>query len=124
MMIKKTLKQLNKIRKMGIDLSIDDFGTGYSSLSYLKKFPISKLKIDRSFIHDLDKKDENKALIKAIIAMANSLNLQTVAEGVETQEQKDFLQKYNCKYYQGYYYSKPLNKEEFMILLEKNKIKK
>ena len=121
---KKTLKQLNKIRKMGIDLSIDDFGTGYSSLSYLKKFPISKLKIDRSFIHDLDKKEENKALIKAIIAMANSLNLKTVAEGVETQAQKDFLQKYNCKYYQGYYYSKPLNKEDFMLLLEKNKIKK
>ncbi len=121
---KKTLKQLNKIRMMGIDLSIDDFGTGYSSLSYLKKFPISKLKIDRSFIYDLEQKEENKALIKAIIAMANSLNLKTVAEGVETKEQRDFLQKYNCTYYQGYYYSKPLNKNDFMALLEKNKIKK
>lgn len=115
----KTLKQLNKIKDMNIELSIDDFGTGYSSLSYLKKFPINTLKIDRSFIMDLTKKENDKELVKAIISMAHSLKLKVVAEGVETKEQKDFIKESKCTYYQGYLYSKPIKETDFIKLLKK-----
>lgn len=103
------LDQLNLIRKLGVGLAIDDFGTGYSSLSYLKKFPISILKIDQSFIKDisLDKNDDE--LIKGIISMAQNLNLHVVAEGVENKLQSEFLIENNCLLIQGYYYSKPLS---------------
>ena len=109
-----TLAQLQAIRSLGIDLSIDDFGTGYSSLSYLKKFPITTLKIDRSFVMDVTTNPEDEALIKAIISMAHSLNLKVVAEGVETGEQASFLKSRNCQFIQGYLYSKPLVNEDFI----------
>lgn len=112
--------KLNQIRQMGITIAIDDFGTGYSSLSYLKKLPVSKLKIDQSFIRDLPHSDEDAQITKAIVAMSHSLNLETIAEGVETAEQEAFLLQYTCDDMQGFLYSKPINAEamhEFLLRL-------
>jgi len=113
-----TLRQLQSIRQLGVKLSIDDFGTGYSSLSYLKKFPISNLKIDRSFIMGLPASSEDAALVKAIVLMGESLNLNVIAEGIETQQQADFLKSLNCKWVQGFLYSKPLSKTDFLNFLK------
>jgi len=104
----KAIKILDKISDMGIELAVDDFGTGYSSLSYLKKLPITKLKIDQSFVRDLPDDEEDTAITKAVIALAKGLNLNIIAEGVETKEQRDFLVKNGCANIQGYYYSKPI----------------
>jgi len=109
---------LNKIRDLGISLSVDDFGTGYSSLSYLKKLPITKLKIDQSFVRELPDDEDDAAISKAVIALAKSLNLEIIAEGVETKEQKDFLVANECNNIQGYYYSKPVSAEAMQKLLE------
>lgn len=112
------IKILHNIRKMGINISIDDFGTGYSSLSHLKQLPINKLKIDKSFIDDLPNDKNDVAIIKAIIALSKSLNIEIIAEGVETKDQLDFLVSKGCSNIQGYYYSKPLPAEaykEFLI---------
>lgn len=108
----KALETLHKIRLLNIDLAIDDFGMGYSSFSYLKKFPITKLKIDKSFIKDLPHDDEDIAISKAIIALASSLNINVIAEGVETEAQKDFLLQNHCRNIQGYFYSKPISAKE------------
>ena len=108
---------LNQVSALGIELAIDDFGTGYSSLSYLKKLPINKLKIDQSFIQDLPDDEEDVAIAKAIIALAQSLNLRIIAEGVETKEQKEFLLNNGCPNIQGYYYSKPVTEDAFKTLL-------
>ncbi len=104
---------MDNLHNRGIRMSIDDFGTGYSSLSYLKKFKIYKLKIDQSFIRDISTDPEDKAIVTAIINMAHSLGFQTIAEGVETAEQLDFLREQGCDEIQGYYYSKPLHAEQF-----------
>ncbi len=104
--------KLNQINALGIKIAIDDFGTGYSSLSYLKRFPINKLKIDQSFIRDIPHNDEDVAIVKAIIALAQSLNLDLLAEGVETMVQKEFLLANGCKNIQGYYYARPMPAEE------------
>ncbi len=103
------IKLLKQIRKLGIRLSIDDFGTGYSSLSYLKKLPVNKLKIDRSFIKDIPRHKGDMVLVSAIVAMSKSMHLEVVAEGVETQEQRDFLDSVGCDKLQGYYFSKPMS---------------
>ncbi|MCK4974064.1 MAG: EAL domain-containing protein, partial [Sulfurimonas sp.] len=95
----------------------DDFGTGYSSLSYLKRFPFDVLKIDKSFIDDIQEDENGRSIVKAVIAMAHSLKLELIAEGVEVEAQKDFLIDHGCINIQGYYYSKPLpvnEMEEFM----------
>jgi len=113
------IKILNQISDIGINLAVDDFGTGYSSLSYLKKLPIDKLKIDQSFVKDLPDDEEDSAIAKAVIALAKSLNLRIIAEGVETKEQKDFMIDNGCENIQGYYYSKPLPADKFEILLQK-----
>lgn len=107
---------MNNLHKRGIRMSIDDFGTGYSSLSYLKQFKIYKLKIDQSFIRDISIDTGDRAIVDAIIHMAHSLGLQTIAEGVETVEQLDYLRNQGCDEIQGYYYSRPLPSEQFESL--------
>jgi diguanylate cyclase (GGDEF)-like protein/PAS domain S-box-containing protein len=108
-----TIPLLEALKRMGVGLSIDDFGTGYSSLSYLKRFPIDKLKIDRSFVQDVVTAPDDAAIICAIISMAKSLKQRVVAEGVETAEQYEFLRKQGCDEIQGYYFSGPLSEKDF-----------
>lgn len=110
---KTAIEMMNNLHELGIRMSIDDFGTGYSSLSYLKKFNIYKLKIDQSFVRDISTDPEDKAIVGAIIQMAHSLDMQTIAEGVETIGQLEYLREQGCNEVQGYYYSKPLLPEEF-----------
>jgi len=105
---KQGINTIYELRKMGFEIALDDFGTGYSSLSYLKRFPISSLKIDRSFIVDAPLSQDGAALVNAIIAMADALSLSVVAEGVETEAQYQFIQKTSCKTIQGYYFYKPM----------------
>ena len=102
------LKHLNEIRDMGVQVSVDDFGTGYSNLAYLKHLPVDCLKIDRSFVRDLDSGNADEAIVRAIIRMAQSLGLSTVAEGVETVEQARKLSELGATYVQGYYFSPPI----------------
>jgi len=114
---------MNELKKMGVGLVIDDFGTGYSNLGYLKRFPVNKIKIDKSFVRDISRDEDDKAIVQAIIAMAQQLKLRVVAEGVENKEQLDFLQTHNCDEVQGYYFSPPIKSEEFgeLLLNQKNK---
>jgi EAL domain-containing protein (putative c-di-GMP-specific phosphodiesterase class I) len=110
-------KALHELKELGLGLSIDDFGTGYSSLSYLKSFPLDELKVDRSFVMDIPAALDDAAIVTAIIAMAHSLSLTVVAEGVETKSQLSFLEERGCDEYQGYLFSKPVPANEFVSLL-------
>ena len=105
---------LNELRAMGITISIDDFGTGFSSLVYLKKLPIDELKIDRSFVSDLEANTDDQAIIQAILGLAKNLNISIIAEGVETQEQQTFLVDNACTYAQGYYFDRPMSISDFV----------
>ncbi len=108
-----TLQALHELRTIGLRLSIDDFGTGYSSLSYLKRFPVDIIKIDRSFVQDTPDDADDAAIVTGIIALAHSLRLEVVAEGVETEAQLRFLREQNCDILQGYYLSKPIPADKF-----------
>jgi len=112
------VEMLQQIKSIGIRLAIDDFGTGYSSLSYLHRFPLDTLKIDRSFIHDMQGEGEGMEIARTILPMANNLRLDVVAEGVETIEQVALLKQLHCNYAQGYYFSKPLSAEGTRALLD------
>jgi diguanylate cyclase (GGDEF)-like protein/PAS domain S-box-containing protein len=116
----RAIEVLRAIKALGVRLAIDDFGTGYSSLAQLKRFPIDTLKVDRSFIRDIPKDAEDKAITEAIIAMGKTLSLTVVAEGVETEEQEAFLRDHACDQMQGYYFSKPVPSEHFAELLRKH----
>jgi diguanylate cyclase (GGDEF)-like protein/PAS domain S-box-containing protein len=109
----RAIETMNTLHEQGIRLAIDDFGTGYSSLSYLKRFRVTKLKIDQSFIRDIGIDSDDRAIVATIITLAKSLGLKTIAEGVETKEQLDFLKENGCDEAQGYYFAKPLCVEDF-----------
>lgn len=113
-------EQMEFINNLGIQLSLDDFGTGYSSLSHLKRCPVKTLKIDQSFISDIPHDEDSKTMVRAIIAMAKGLNLNVVAEGVETYEQWSFLKEHGCNLAQGYYFSKPMPEKDLSQYLKKH----
>ena len=115
---------MDKLHQRGILLSIDDFGTGYSSLSYLKRFKVYKVKIDQTFVRDITTDPDDRAIVSAIISMACSLGMHTIAEGVETTGQLAFLQAQGCEEVQGYLYSRPVPAAQFMQLLEQAQTKR
>ena len=118
--VQEAYTKLETLRSKGVSISLDDFGTGYSSLSYLQNLPITTLKMDRTFVEDITKNTITENLASFIISMAHKLNLEVIAEGVETKLQLDTLKKYNCDKVQGYYYSKPVPEEQAFLLLESN----
>ncbi len=116
--IEETIATMNALKEIGVRFSLDDFGTGYSSLQYLKRLPLDQLKIDQSFVRDIAIDNSDKAIVYTIIAMAQSLNLSVIAEGVETEEQRSLLLERGCTHYQGYLFSKPVPIEQFEALLK------
>jgi diguanylate cyclase (GGDEF)-like protein/PAS domain S-box-containing protein len=116
--VNKTVSLLSDLRKLGLSISIDDFGTGYSSLGYLKRLPIQHLKIDRTFVRDIAHNEDDAAIIRAIISLGVSLDLNIVAEGVETEHQLNHLKLLECDEYQGYYFSRPVAAEEISGLIQ------
>lgn len=116
--VEDTIAILHEIKKMGVRLAIDDFGTGYSSLSYLRRFPVDVLKIDQSFVRGLGENTQDMQLISAIISLGKSLDLNIIAEGVETVEQLEFLKARHCEEGQGYLFSKAVAAEDFARLLQ------
>jgi EAL domain-containing protein (putative c-di-GMP-specific phosphodiesterase class I)/CheY-like chemotaxis protein len=115
-------KHLNFMRDLGVKIAIDDFGTGYSSLGYLQKFSFDTLKIDRVFVHGIDKNTKNSAIVRAMLSMAEQLRLKTIAEGVETQSEFEFLRLHNCEEVQGYLFSPPVKAKVFEELWAKSSL--
>gem|GEM_PF-2652521 len=112
-----TIKVLNRMKSLGLRIAFDDFGTGYSSLSYLTKLPVDILKIDKTFVQSINESEENMDLMKTIVTIANNRKLTVVFEGVETKEQLKFILRLGCRYIQGYYYYKPMNKDQILELI-------
>src|SRR5687768_10748475 len=108
------IAMLGEINDLGVQIALDDFGTGYSSLSYLKRFPVDRLKVDRSFVQDIVTDSDDATIVRAIIALGHNLGLKVVAEGVETQQQLDFLRDNQCDELQGFYFGRPLPSDQFM----------
>lgn len=104
--------RLNKLKKLGLKIALDDFGTGYSSLTYLKELPLDFVKIDRSFVKNISKKGKDALIIKSILSLANDLDYHVIAEGIETEEQRCYLEEHNCESGQGFLFSKPLEIED------------
>jgi len=117
----RAVRVLHQLTHLGVRVSVDDFGTGYSSLSYLRRLPLDRLKIDRTFIRDVTTKREDAEIVRAIIALAHTLQLHVVAEGVETREQLDYLRTLGCDQYQGYHYSAPLSADSFRELVQQRR---
>jgi len=116
--VESSLNKLDQLKKIGIRFSLDDFGTGYSSLSYLKRFPFDTVKIDRSFVKNVDSAPDSAAITKAIIAIAKHLNLKVIAEGVETEQEFKFLKENGCDQIQGYLIAPPLPEKSLIQFLE------
>lgn len=117
------LATLNNLRELGLNIAIDDFGTGYSSLSYLKRLPINKIKLDKSFVRDLPSNTNAVAIARAILSMGKTLGFDVIAEGIENRDQNKFLLTEECKYGQGFYYAKPMSAAKLVMYASKNKIK-
>jgi EAL domain-containing protein (putative c-di-GMP-specific phosphodiesterase class I) len=113
-----TIDMLRAMKSLGVRISVDDFGTGYSSLAYLRRFPIDILKIDRSFVRDIGSDSDDEAIVRAIMALAKTMRLLTIAEGVETRPQLDFLLKQGCDRLQGYFFGRPVDTEEISARLQ------
>mgnify|MGYP001203683598 CR=1 FL=1 len=122
--VKMAIEVLHKLQDLGVCIALDDFGTGYSSLNYLKDFPINSLKIDRSFIFDIDKNPSSAALTKAIAVLAHDLKLKVIAEGVENYKQLSMVKQFSCDTVQGFYFSKPLNDHDILLFLSKHDAEK
>ena len=118
--IQNTISILEEVRAIGIQVSVDDFGTGYSSLSYIRHLPIDTLKIDASFVRDIHVNEESRAIVRAIIDIANSIGLKVIAEGIELKDQAKELCLEGCKFGQGYFYSRPLKIEAFEDFIQQN----
>jgi len=116
------IEKIKPLSNLGIKFSMDDFGTGYSSLSYLRELSLDELKIDKSFIDELETTSEGKSMVKTILSFARNLNMSVVAEGVEEAAQVEFLKEIGCDVLQGYYFSKPILKEEFELFIENQNI--
>ncbi|WP_426176854.1 EAL domain-containing protein [Massilia sp. TWR1-2-2] len=111
--VERTVDKMNALRAMGIGLALDDFGTGYSSLSYLKRLPLDQLKIDKSFVRDVLTDPSDAAIARTILLLGHTLGLDVIAEGVETESQRDFLAQNRCVAYQGFLFSQPVPAEQF-----------
>jgi EAL domain-containing protein (putative c-di-GMP-specific phosphodiesterase class I) len=116
--LSRSVAKMRELESMGVSLSIDDFGTGYSSLSSLKTFPISRLKIDKSFVSELADNPDDQAIAMAVISLGHKLNLRVIAEGVETEQQRDFLRANECDEMQGYLFSRPVSADAIVDMLE------
>ena len=115
--VDEVVAKMQALRGIGVRFSLDDFGTGYASLAYLKRFPFEQLKIDRSFIRDITVNDDDAAIVRAIIAMGNTLRLSVVAEGVEENSQHAYLVKHRCSLFQGYLFGRPMSFDDFQMTL-------
>jgi EAL domain-containing protein (putative c-di-GMP-specific phosphodiesterase class I) len=111
-----SIRKMNALREIGVHFSMDDFGTGYSSLAYLTRLPLDQLKIDQSFVHNIGVITTDAVIVQTIIGMANNLGMEVIAEGLETEAQRLFLEQHDCQVYQGYLFSKPLPVEQFELL--------
>ena len=120
---KQAIETLNRLKLLGIKISLDDFGTGYSCLSHLKTLPIDVLKIDRAFVRNITTDSKDAAIVKTIVALAHNLELETIAEGVETEEQRAILMTLGCDNFQGFLFSKPISAESFELLLNEQQSK-
>ena len=117
--VESVIATMMTLKAQGVCFSLDDFGTGYSSLSYLKRLPLDQLKIDQSFVRDVLTDPDDAAIAKTIISLGQSLDLSVIAEGVETEAQRQFLERYGCRAYQGYLFSRPIPLDDFTEFLDK-----